>query len=293
MSFEGVISSLGASRSLDGSIDRVPDPPQNIWGILAFLQAKCEAENVEIISVFEVCGYPLVCCRGPDDLTLAASRCLVWQDNGGSHHGTMKREKFCTALKDNFSRCYFTQDLLDELTGHYGIGYVDKRGFKENVAWKVRAHDFSVSHASWPFSRLVQTWDLSSEHAPPPLASSHLFFCARVCGAGLLRGSSGGAPARAPRVARCGDGQDRRGPRQGPHPGQGRDPRGRARLAAGRLDGQARGRGGTQDDDNKLTEEPKLRRQRVERGESQRGGLGRGHVRVACTHAGYLQPGER
>ena len=48
----------------------------------------------------------------------------------------MKREKFCTALKDNFSRCYFTQEVLSEITGHYGVGYRDKRGLRENVAWK-------------------------------------------------------------------------------------------------------------------------------------------------------------
>ena len=56
MSFEGAISSLGATRALDGSIDRVPDPPPELWTVLAFLQAKCEVENVEIISVFEVRG---------------------------------------------------------------------------------------------------------------------------------------------------------------------------------------------------------------------------------------------
>ena len=56
MSYEGVISSLGATRGIDGSIDRVPDPPQSLWKMLAFLQAKCETENVEISSVFEASG---------------------------------------------------------------------------------------------------------------------------------------------------------------------------------------------------------------------------------------------
>jgi hypothetical protein len=66
MSMEGVISSLGATRAEDGSIDRVPDPPQDLWDRLAFLQAKCETENIEILSVFE--------------------------EYGGNHHGVMKRE---------------------------------------------------------------------------------------------------------------------------------------------------------------------------------------------------------
>ena len=55
MAFEGAISSLGASRGIDGSIDRVPDPPQSLWHKLAFLSAKCETENVELLSIFEVC----------------------------------------------------------------------------------------------------------------------------------------------------------------------------------------------------------------------------------------------
>ena len=54
MAFEGAVSSLGACRGLDGSIDRVPDPPQELWKVLAFLQAKCDIETIEIISVFEV-----------------------------------------------------------------------------------------------------------------------------------------------------------------------------------------------------------------------------------------------
>ena len=54
MAFEGAISSLGASRGIDGSIDRVPDPPQTLWNKLAFLSAKCETENIEILSIFEV-----------------------------------------------------------------------------------------------------------------------------------------------------------------------------------------------------------------------------------------------
>ena len=48
----------------------------------------------------------------------------------------MKREKFCTALKDYFLRVNFTPEILDALTGHYGIGYKDARGTREHVAWK-------------------------------------------------------------------------------------------------------------------------------------------------------------
>lgn len=86
-------------------------------------------------------------CTADGHRTCSNDALIDFQDSGGSHHGTMKREKFCTALKDNFSRCYFTQELMDEITGHYGIGYRDPRGLKENVAWKVCTRPrLSTSH---------------------------------------------------------------------------------------------------------------------------------------------------
>ena len=45
---------LGVNRDVDGTVDRVAEPPYEIWKMLAFLQRKCETENIEIISVFEV-----------------------------------------------------------------------------------------------------------------------------------------------------------------------------------------------------------------------------------------------
>ena len=59
---------LGVNRDVDGTVDRVAEPPYEIWKMLAFLQRKCETENIEIISVFEVsvawsCMYPLLLRR--------------------------------------------------------------------------------------------------------------------------------------------------------------------------------------------------------------------------------------
>jgi len=109
MSFEGAISSLGLTRGEDGSIDRSPDPPMVIWNALADVQAKCEAENIAIGEMM--------------------------QEGGGNRHGLMKREKFCTALKDNLPRLNVSAELLQAITGHYGVGYKDPRGQRENVAW--------------------------------------------------------------------------------------------------------------------------------------------------------------
>ena len=132
MAFEGAISSLGATRAEDGSIDRIPDPPPALWDKLAWLGAKCDTENLEILSIFE--------------------------DFGGNHHGLMKREKFCTALKDSFSRYHFDAGLLREITDHYGVGYKDPRGLRENVAWKDFCEDVltAMKHVT-PESRAKAT----------------------------------------------------------------------------------------------------------------------------------------
>ena len=54
MSFEGAVSSLGKTRDDDGTVDRVADPPQKMWAVLAAFKYKCEVENIELVSVFEV-----------------------------------------------------------------------------------------------------------------------------------------------------------------------------------------------------------------------------------------------
>ena len=54
MSYEGAISSMGKTRDDDGTVDRVGDPPQRLWAVLAAFKYKCEVENIEIVSVFEV-----------------------------------------------------------------------------------------------------------------------------------------------------------------------------------------------------------------------------------------------
>ena len=54
MSFDGAISSMGKTRDDDGTVDRVADPPQNLWAVLAAFKYKCEVENLEIVSLFEV-----------------------------------------------------------------------------------------------------------------------------------------------------------------------------------------------------------------------------------------------
>ena len=45
---------MGKTRDDDGTVDRVADPPQRLWDVLAAIKYKCEVENIEIVSIFEV-----------------------------------------------------------------------------------------------------------------------------------------------------------------------------------------------------------------------------------------------
>ena len=63
MSFEGSISSMGKTRDADGTVDRVADPPQKMWAVLAAFKYKCEVENIDLESIFEVRAAPAAYAR--------------------------------------------------------------------------------------------------------------------------------------------------------------------------------------------------------------------------------------
>lgn len=119
MSFEGAISSLGKTRDDDGTVDRVADPPQKLWAVLAAFKYKCEVENIELVSVFE--------------------------EGGGNHFGVMKTSNFFSALKDNFGRYDIRSEIIEDIEDHYGCGYEDPRGRHENIAWKDFCEDVERS----------------------------------------------------------------------------------------------------------------------------------------------------
>ena len=56
MAFEGSISSLVKMRDEDGSVDRVQDPPQELWPVLACLRYKAIDDHIDLPSVFVVCA---------------------------------------------------------------------------------------------------------------------------------------------------------------------------------------------------------------------------------------------
>ena len=94
---EHCVSSMGKTRDLDGTVDRVAPPPDEMWPILYCLKRKCEDENIELNSIFE--------------------------EGGGTHFGVMKMQQFESTLTVNFSRFQFTEDTLQRIRSHYGVGY--------------------------------------------------------------------------------------------------------------------------------------------------------------------------
>lgn len=119
MSFEGSISSMGKTRDADGTVDRVADPPQKLWAVLAAFKYKCEVENIELVSIFE--------------------------EGGGNHFGAMKTSNFFSSLKTNFARYDIKEEVIETIEDHYGCGYEDPRGRHENVAWKDFCEDVDRS----------------------------------------------------------------------------------------------------------------------------------------------------
>ena len=91
MSLEGVMSSMGKSRDIDGSVDRIPPPPEEMWAILYAIQRKCEDENINLEGAME--------------------------EGGGNHYGMMKLTQFKSTLKTNLPRFHITEDTFERILG--------------------------------------------------------------------------------------------------------------------------------------------------------------------------------
>merc|ERR1712216_801765 len=121
MSLESVMSSMGKSRDLDGSIDRVADPPTKLWPILAAFLHKCNVENIHLETIFE--------------------------EGGGNHFGVMKTSNFFSSLKQGFPRYDIKEEIYNDLMAHYGVGYKDPRGRFNKIGWMDFCEDVRRSEA--------------------------------------------------------------------------------------------------------------------------------------------------
>ena len=126
-----------------------------MWAVLAAFKYKCEVENIELVSVFEVritrprsrvshslCRQICVFSCSHSSLSSCTQK---QQEGGGNHFGAMKTSNFFSALKDNFARYDIRPEIMEDIEDHYGCGYEDPRGRHENVAWKDFCEDVARS----------------------------------------------------------------------------------------------------------------------------------------------------
>lgn len=106
---EHCVSSMGKTRDLDGSVDRVPDPPTKLWPVLAAMEYYCRHHNMHLETLFE--------------------------EGGGNHFGVMTNTNFFSTMKDNFHRFSFDEQIMTDIMLHYGVGYKDPRGRFEKIGW--------------------------------------------------------------------------------------------------------------------------------------------------------------
>ena len=90
---------VGKARDADGTIDRIDDSvAKKLMPLLYTIKLRCMAENIDLPSVFE--------------------------EAGGTHFGTIKRQNFQSTLVSLFyKRLLFEEPTLHAIVNAYGCGY--------------------------------------------------------------------------------------------------------------------------------------------------------------------------
>jgi len=118
----------GKARDADGTVDRIDDSvSKKLMPLLYTFKMRCQSENIDLVSVFE--------------------------EAGGTHFGTIKRQNFQSALVSTFKRLLLEEDTLLAIVTAYGCGYkhppVLSRGtpaLYESVGWKDFCEDVENSY---------------------------------------------------------------------------------------------------------------------------------------------------
>jgi len=115
-------------RDADGTVDRIDDSvAQKLMPILFTIKERCRTENIELEGIF--------------------------QEAGGTHFGTIKRQNFQSTLVNNFQRLKFEEETLIALVSAYGCGYqhppnpaLNIPPLYESVGWKDFCEDVGKSY---------------------------------------------------------------------------------------------------------------------------------------------------
>ena len=118
----------GRRRDVDGTIDRVKDPPKELLPLLYSIRASALCYNIDLYSVFE--------------------------EAGGSGYGMIPTQKFSSALVVALHRMPLTEHMLTALADAYGCGTeVPSRSAYsriakfDSVAWKDFCEDVGKAEA--------------------------------------------------------------------------------------------------------------------------------------------------
>ena len=115
-------------RDADGTIDRVSDEvAEKLNPILWAIKERCRTEHIHLESIFE--------------------------EAGGTHFGTIKRQNFQSALVNTFNRFLFEEETLMAIVMAYGCGYqhpgnptLNIPPLYEHVGWKDFCEDVGKSY---------------------------------------------------------------------------------------------------------------------------------------------------
>jgi len=115
-------------RDADGTIDRVSDDvAEKLNPLLWAMKERCRTEHINLEGIFE--------------------------EAGGTHFGTIKRQNFQSALVDTFKRFLFEEETLIAIVMAYGCGYqhppnptLNIPPLYEHVGWKDFCEDVGKSY---------------------------------------------------------------------------------------------------------------------------------------------------
>jgi len=118
MSLESAMGAYGGkSRDADGTIDRVPDPPEKLLKWLLVFKAKNKSAGIDLM--------------------------FNLRQAGASPNGTMAKRQFLISLKHTYKEFSFSEQLLYSLAAAYGCGDPDRHepGTCLQVAWRDLSED--------------------------------------------------------------------------------------------------------------------------------------------------------
>ena len=111
----------GCNRDIDGTIDRVKDPPKEMFPLLYAVKMQASAYNISLDAAFEAAG--------------------------GNARGTIPTTRFNSALSATFHRLDLKENDFEMLVQHYGTGARAPAGSAKEIAAPFECIAWKGAHA--------------------------------------------------------------------------------------------------------------------------------------------------